>query len=891
MPVPAPSTPSPEVEPKEESEQDVAALMASLGLPTSFGAQTTQVRSSSWRSSQDRWTRASSGTGRQGRGTPRSEGRTARPWGAGTQQQGGAVARTRSGGAQPPPAAPTTSSSAGGSPGSAGRGPAHTAGAPTRVQLRAAGAAARIPSAAGEAKAQGWRSSSVAAALAAEGASAASLPSGPPAPPPGFAGRGFDAASVASPGPSAPAPPPGFGAASSESSPYRRSRGASTSGDRPDGSEADVESEATPTSSPQRAWPTAAQRAARAQTAMRGQTGDASQVGNENQVGNESLFSQREEAIRVAAAPDEDVDRADRVAAAIAATALSTPPRASARASAGADAGADGEASATLSAPGAVPPSSAPPRTSPPSTPVSSLPGADAVSSAASPASAQARRQVRVRLPLPAELSRTAARYWLQRYALFSRFDEGILMDEEGWFSATPELIARYHAERAREAAVPGRPSAALDAFAGVGGNTVQLAGVFSRVSAIELSPERMEILKNNARVYGAEANTTFVLGDFFEAAPRIRADAVFLAPPWGGPTYKREVEFDPEALAGGAMRLSDILRICFEKCGVRGAICFLPRNAKLRALADAKPPGVPGPVEVIRTYLNGVFKGVTVLYGVIAKDPRERTGTGVVPAAVRGIGLETKGKKKNKEEGEGEKGEEDDEDEEQDQDEEMAEQRRERRKPSQGRGGAGDGPRGDEEFAADADRAHLEASSRGEAAWGARQGAARTVERRTDRARTSAPEPSRTPPRGGARAGSGGVTRGSVSSGRPVSSGPIPSGSVRDSSSGPPFASPPPGFGVGASLPRAVPAPVVAGAGRGRAAPGAATADDGSTSCSSGLSPTTPTAWRRTHASAPSGVASDDVPSDAVADEAERSQPQDSADETAFAAQTAVGA
>ena len=44
-----------------------------------------------------------------------------------------------------------------------------------------------------------------------------------------------------------------------------------------------------------------------------------------------------------------------------------------------------------------------------------------------------------LRGPLPSKLWK----YWMQRYTLFSRFDDGILMDEEGWFSVTPEGIAR----------------------------------------------------------------------------------------------------------------------------------------------------------------------------------------------------------------------------------------------------------------------------------------------------------------------------------------------------------------------------------------------------------------------------------------------------------------
>jgi trimethylguanosine synthase len=63
------------------------------------------------------------------------------------------------------------------------------------------------------------------------------------------------------------------------------------------------------------------------------------------------------------------------------------------------------------------------------------------------------------------------SRYWIQRYDLFSKYDQGIEMDEEGWYSVTPEEIAIKQAERCRGKVV-------IDCFSGVGGNTIQFAKV-----------------------------------------------------------------------------------------------------------------------------------------------------------------------------------------------------------------------------------------------------------------------------------------------------------------------------------------------------------------------------------------------------------------------------
>jgi hypothetical protein len=37
-------------------------------------------------------------------------------------------------------------------------------------------------------------------------------------------------------------------------------------------------------------------------------------------------------------------------------------------------------------------------------------------------------------------------KYWLQRYSLFSEFDKGVILDDESWYSVTPEIIAWHQA-------------------------------------------------------------------------------------------------------------------------------------------------------------------------------------------------------------------------------------------------------------------------------------------------------------------------------------------------------------------------------------------------------------------------------------------------------------
>ena len=41
-----------------------------------------------------------------------------------------------------------------------------------------------------------------------------------------------------------------------------------------------------------------------------------------------------------------------------------------------------------------------------------------------------------------------ADKYWAQRKRLFSKFDEGVQLDKESWYSVTPEAIAGHIAQR-----------------------------------------------------------------------------------------------------------------------------------------------------------------------------------------------------------------------------------------------------------------------------------------------------------------------------------------------------------------------------------------------------------------------------------------------------------
>ena len=87
-------------------------------------------------------------------------------------------------------------------------------------------------------------------------------------------------------------------------------------------------------------------------------------------------------------------------------------------------------------------------------------------------------------------LRAVVAKYWMQRFRLFSRFDQGILLDKESWYSVTPERIARHHANRCRCRVL-------VDGFCGVGGNAIQFARTCDRVFAIDIDPTKINYCRS----------------------------------------------------------------------------------------------------------------------------------------------------------------------------------------------------------------------------------------------------------------------------------------------------------------------------------------------------------------------------------------------------------
>lgn len=73
-----------------------------------------------------------------------------------------------------------------------------------------------------------------------------------------------------------------------------------------------------------------------------------------------------------------------------------------------------------------------------------------------------------------------------KRYFLFSKFDKGIIIDEDSWSSITPEEIAK-HIARWVQNVFGEKQGMVIDGLCGIGGNTIQFAKKIKTCVAIDI--------------------------------------------------------------------------------------------------------------------------------------------------------------------------------------------------------------------------------------------------------------------------------------------------------------------------------------------------------------------------------------------------------------------
>ena len=124
-----------------------------------------------------------------------------------------------------------------------------------------------------------------------------------------------------------------------------------------------------------------------------------------------------------------------------------------------------------------------------------------------------------------------------------------------------------------------------IDGFCGSGGNVIQFSKYCSKVYAIDIDPKKIEICKNNCKIYNCQNNIYFIEYDFLkieEYQPiKVMADYIFLSPPWGGISYKNSDIYSIKASMNPD--ISEIIKVSLRI--VKYIMFYVPRTLTLEEL------------------------------------------------------------------------------------------------------------------------------------------------------------------------------------------------------------------------------------------------------------------------------------------------------------------
>lgn len=264
----------------------------------------------------------------------------------------------------------------------------------------------------------------------------------------------------------------------------------------------------------------------------------------------------------------------------------------------------------------------------------------------------------------PHDKNEVPDKYWAQRKRLFSRFDDGIRLDKEGWYSVTPEAIANHIASRVSAGREHGS-MVVMDAFCGCGGNAIAFAmrPEVSLVIAVDCDREKLEMAANNAAAYDvASEKIVFIHGNASEALLLYKdgkrgiskkttgkscdlataveidhgfklggmdllpefLDSVFLSPPWGGLNYetcgKRNYHIETcieVSNADGLPWNGEEILLASATATAGSVVYFLPRNINGISFGRSALKAKYRAVEMEQNILMDKLKTVTAYLGL----------------------------------------------------------------------------------------------------------------------------------------------------------------------------------------------------------------------------------------------------------------------------------
>lgn len=116
------------------------------------------------------------------------------------------------------------------------------------------------------------------------------------------------------------------------------------------------------------------------------------------------------------------------------------------------------------------------------------------------------------------------SKYYAQRYSLFTRFDEGCVLDEEGLYSVTPEVIAAHISKHCQGM------DTVVGLFCGSEGNCIQFAlHNVTNMTGVDINADQLGMFQQNATVYGVHEKMQYIHSDAYSSGPQLgRSHSVY---------------------------------------------------------------------------------------------------------------------------------------------------------------------------------------------------------------------------------------------------------------------------------------------------------------------------------------------------------------------------
>ena len=110
-----------------------------------------------------------------------------------------------------------------------------------------------------------------------------------------------------------------------------------------------------------------------------------------------------------------------------------------------------------------------------------------------------------------------------------NKFSKDILYDEDAYYMSCPEVVANYLAELLKSY------KTAVELCSAIGITVCALAKHMDKVYGVEIDSKRIEMAKNNAKLYGVSDKVEFIQGDVLDTnlLKNIKASVAVLDPDW----------------------------------------------------------------------------------------------------------------------------------------------------------------------------------------------------------------------------------------------------------------------------------------------------------------------------------------------------------------------